>query len=68
MDSKQCTGCEQTKPADQFYPDKSRSDGLAIYCKECKRQMAKRSAYKNNPRYIKNWIDSTMFDISPNDY
>jgi len=68
MESRKCKGCDQVKPVDRFYVDRSRSDGLAIYCKECKQQMAKRSKYKNNPRYLKKWIDSTMSDISPKDY
>lgn len=68
MDSKRCTGCRETLPVDQFYPDTSRKDGLAIYCKECKRRKSKESQYKSTPHYTRRWVDSTMFDISPNDY
>jgi 5-methylcytosine-specific restriction endonuclease McrA len=32
---KECTNCKQTKPADEFYKDKRRRDGLYSWCKEC---------------------------------
>ena len=30
-----CMRCEERLPVEQFYPNRSRSDGLCIYCKAC---------------------------------
>lgn len=45
-ESKTCLKCRQTKPVGQFGPDRSRSDGLSNWCKDCKReaQAARRAA------------------------
>lgn len=32
---KQCPGCGQVKPRDQYFKCKGRSDGLQVYCIEC---------------------------------
>lgn len=42
-----CKDCAQSKPADDFHSDKSRSDGLAFYCKPCTR-------LRNNMRTAEN--------------
>jgi 5-methylcytosine-specific restriction endonuclease McrA len=44
---KECTNCKQTKPADEFYKDKRRRDGLYSWCKECFNAHA-RTAYHLN--------------------
>lgn len=47
MGNKKCAHCQITKPATEFYKDKSRKDGLNRLCKECtKRDNKKR--YKEN--------------------
>lgn len=33
--TKLCTHCKQVKPVSAFYPDKSRSDNIAIWCRSC---------------------------------
>jgi len=44
---KQCGKCKQVKPLSDFHKNKSSRDGLASWCKECKRQYRKnRSAAK----------------------
>lgn len=35
-DLKYCPRCDQHKPKSDFYRNRSRHDGLAAYCKECK--------------------------------
>ena len=35
---KYCPGCEQNLPIDQFFHDCCKKDGLASYCKKCKRK------------------------------
>lgn len=44
---KTCPKCEEMKPLDEFYKDKSRKDGRYCYCKDCSREHAK-SYRKNN--------------------
>jgi len=45
---KQCRKCKETKAHSDFHKDKSCKDGLARWCKECKKQYRKkRSAEKN---------------------
>lgn len=39
-DEKPCTGCGKTLPADAFYPDNSRKDGLSYSCRACKSRRA----------------------------
>jgi len=34
---KRCSACKKVKPKSEFYKDKSKSDGLTMYCKECKK-------------------------------
>jgi hypothetical protein len=38
---KQCGKCKELKPLSDFYKNKSTKDGLARWCKECKRQYSK---------------------------
>jgi hypothetical protein len=42
MTTRTCTKCKQSKSIDQFNKDKSRPEGLQLWCKSCKN--AKRSA------------------------
>lgn len=37
MGTKTCAHCQITKSTDEFYKDKSRSDGFARICKDCQR-------------------------------
>ena len=38
---KECLGCKQVLPYDNFGTDKGRADGYASKCKECRRVLAK---------------------------
>lgn len=40
MDTKTCTKCKETHPVSDFTKNKSRKDGLAEWCKPCKRHDA----------------------------
>ena len=40
---KQCRKCEETKALSDFHKNKSSKDGLASWCKECKKQSRKKS-------------------------
>lgn len=42
-EKKQCRKCKQFKPHSDFYKNKSSKDGLASWCKECKKQSRKKS-------------------------
>jgi hypothetical protein len=44
---KQCSKCKKLKPFSEFYKNKSTSDGLARWCKECK------SEYRKNHKAVK---------------
>lgn len=35
MKTKTCSKCKRELPVGQFWKDKSRTDGLTIYCKRC---------------------------------
>jgi hypothetical protein len=45
---KTCTKCGHSKPTDRFTKDKTRSDGLFSWCRECKSAAAK-AHYRSNP-------------------
>ena len=42
-----CSSCKEEKPVDKFHANASRADGLAYYCKPCKR--LKNNAYNKKP-------------------
>lgn len=44
---KQCSRCKETKSISNFPSNKSRKDGLSVYCRECQRQYTA-SHYKRN--------------------
>ena len=48
MATKRCTSCKFTKPVEEFHKDKSRKDGLSIYCKTCVRQSEMARTTKRN--------------------
>lgn len=50
--TKQCSRCGETKPAEDFYKDKRRSDGRASHCKPCHLACVKR--WKANNREASN--------------
>lgn len=39
---KRCTGCREVKPTEGFHASGNK-DGLAIYCKDCRREQARRT-------------------------
>lgn len=41
-EQKQCCKCKELKPLSEFYKNRSTRDGLARWCKECKRQYSKK--------------------------
>ena len=45
--SKTCRKCKRQLPAEAFYKDGNRPDGLSFYCKECHNEVAGRAP---NPR------------------
>lgn len=45
---KTCSRCRTKKPADEFYPDKSKKDGRHTACKECVKA-DRRARYSENP-------------------
>lgn len=38
---KECRRCDETKPASEFYRDRSTRDRLNVYCKPCCREIAR---------------------------
>lgn len=54
VESRQCCGCRQTKPASAFWRDKSKTCGLSTYCKECMKAQYRNRRFprlKDNPSY-----------------
>lgn len=49
---KVCTGCKVEKPVQDFYADKSRSDGYSSRCKDCK--CAAQRGYHDRNRDVRN--------------
>ena len=41
---KQCRKCKQFKPHSEFYKNRSSKDGLASWCKQCKKEYSKKRA------------------------
>jgi hypothetical protein len=56
---KKCYRCQETKPKDQFFKNKSQKDGLGGYCKLCSKQYI-----KNNPQYREKWYFKRYYGIS----
>jgi hypothetical protein len=52
MKTKKCSKCEQIKDICEYTKDKNREDGLFVYCKECKRDSAKKEYEKNKIRIL----------------
>jgi len=44
VEKKQCGRCKQFKPHSDFYKNKSTKDGLARWCKQCKKEYRKKRA------------------------
>jgi hypothetical protein len=44
VEKKQCGRCKQFKPLSDFYKNKSTKDGLARWCKQCKKEYRKKRA------------------------
>lgn len=49
---KRCGGCGETKPGDDFYPDRRRRDGLHANCRGCHYRLTRRWQ-KRNPSVVK---------------
>ena len=47
-----CSKCKQTKNLCEFTKDKNKKDGLFLYCKECKKSVAKKEYEKNKVRIL----------------
>lgn len=52
MQSKRCTKCGETKTSEEFWRDRTRSDGLGRQCKKCRRayQRAYNEAHREERR------------------
>lgn len=50
--SKVCPQCKQCVPLKGFYKNKNKSDGLAVYCKQCARGFSKNSYEKNKHNVV----------------
>ncbi len=46
---RQCAGCKDVQPANDFYRSNTRKDGRSPYCKKCDRLRKKESREKNPP-------------------
>ncbi|MHC4245149.1 MAG: hypothetical protein ACYSU4_22300 [Planctomycetota bacterium] len=44
---KQCTKCKKRKDESEFGKDRSRKDGLSLWCKDCIQAMGKYNNYKD---------------------
>jgi len=54
MDKKFCNKCNEDKPLDDFYKNKSKKSGYQTFCKDCTKSSTK--VYrKNNKEYFKNY-------------
>lgn len=49
---KRCTICAEWLPVENFYKDRSRSDGLAAQCKTCKKVIWRRKSMMRGPSRI----------------
>lgn len=56
-DEKKCPICKETKPAESYFRDKSRSDGLKYCCKTCVKQ-EKEQPRKGKRAYQKRDLDN----------
>lgn len=53
---KTCSRCNTARPLAEFYRDNQRPDGIAIWCKPCKRAANMRTYYKNPDAYRDRWL------------
>lgn len=49
---KECSRCRKQKPLSEFSMDRSKQDGLMIYCKECNRAANKKSYEKHRKKRL----------------
>lgn len=47
---KKCSKCKKIKPLDEFHKDKSHTDGLCYWCKQCCNENVKKRKIKNKHR------------------
>ena len=43
---KRCAGCEQIKPRTEWHRNRTSRDGLVVYCKECRKRLAREQHLK----------------------
>lgn len=75
---KTCPKCSQSKSVSEFYKDKSRPDGLKVWCRECSRKHDTsnpdtRRAYqtkwrKDHPELFKQRRRKYRYGITPDQY
>lgn len=49
---KKCSKCNELKSFDSFHKDRSRSDGLQRYCKQCKKRVDVHGTKEHEGKYI----------------
>lgn len=54
MQEKYCSRCKSTKPINLFYKNRSKSDGLSSWCKECTNTLNHTDAAHRNKRKYSN--------------
>jgi hypothetical protein len=59
---KRCYKCEETKPLEEFYNNKSKGDGKSYECKLCVKQYSKQH-YENNTEKIKQYREKNAEKI-----
>ncbi len=52
MDKKYCKKCDETKDVSEFGKNRSRKDGLQLYCKNCQRKAVNQHYADNKQYYI----------------
>lgn len=56
---KTCRKCEEQKPISAFSKDKSRKDGLQVYCKDCRKQYRSNNS-ESIKQYNKQWNEDNI--------
>lgn len=67
MSEKQCRKCGISKNLDDFYRQKSTSDGRGSYCKDCNKRTVKDWS-KKNPERVAAYQRKTKYGITDKDY
>ena len=59
MKTNKCNRCGKELPATEFYKNRSRKDGLAIYCKKCHNEMLKKNKPSSQSKGIEPQLAAT---------